>query len=614
MSEKQVRVTFQPQGRTVHVLPGTKLLEAAARAGLTIDTPCGGAGVCGKCRARITGTASAPSEADQNVFSATELREGWRLACQTTLLMDTVVYLPESSLFGSRHQIQVDSHTQRFEEIQPSVRKIYVELPAPSLQDDVPDLPRLEQRVGVVQTEIGLLRRFPTLLREHGFKGTAVLTDSRLIDFEPEDTAGQCYGAAFDIGTTTLVGSLMDLRTGRECAVAARMNPQVRFGDDVLSRIAHAGSSPAGLEALRQAVVAEIHAMLDDLCGTAAIPRELIYEIVFAGNTTMEHLLCGIDPAQLGQIPFVPVFAQGLLQPARDLDIHIHPRGAAYVFPVIGGFVGGDTVAGMLATRLASQDGPVVMVDIGTNGEIVLAHADRLLAASTAAGPAFEGARISCGMRATRGAIEKVVFEEDLHCSVIDNAAPMGLCGSGLIDLCAELLNQGVISVEGRLLPPEELPQHVGKPLRKRVRRNADGEVEVILAEGATNRIALNQRDVRELQLAAAAMRAGLNILLRYAGVEVGEIAQFLIAGGFGSFIRRNHAQRIGLIPPEIDHRRIRYVGNTSLSGARWVLLSMNSRRQAEALARRTKHVELSNHADFAMEFAMAMRFPPNLP
>ena len=302
--------------------------------------------------------------------------------------------------------------------------------------------------------------------------------------------------------------------------------------------------------------------------------------------------------------------------PARELGIPINHRGMAYVFPVVGGFVGGDTVAGMLATQLSSQASPALMVDIGTNGEIVLADDGEIRAASTAAGPAFEGARISCGMRATSGAIEKVVLDDDVRSSVIGNCPAIGLCGSGLIDLVAQLLKHGIVSPAGRLLPPEQLPASLPPALRRRVRTGPDGQGEFLLAEGGGGRadspLTLSQRDVRELQLASGAIRAGIIILLKSAGLKTADLKSVLIAGGFGSFIRRSNAQRIGLLPADIDHSRIHYVGNVSLSGARWALLSREARRSAEQLARQTTHVQLSGDADFQKEFAEAMIFPAN--
>ncbi|HUT59236.1 MAG TPA: ASKHA domain-containing protein [Phycisphaerae bacterium] len=614
-TDRQLRVTFQPQGRSVHVLPGTTILEAAARAGLTIDTPCGGQGTCGKCRVQITQGASEASEADRRALGDRELSAGWRLACQTTVRDDCAVQVPSSSLFASQVQILTEAQ-QAARQVQPAVRKVYVELAAPTLADPAADLKRLEKHPGVgeVKVDLGLLRQLPRLLREADFAGTAVITDRRLIGFEPGDTRSQCLGVAVDLGTTTLVGSLLDLCTGEERGIASAMNPQVRYGDDVLSRIEYCTSQPNGADDLRRAVVGAINELITELCRQAQIDSGHIYEVAVAGNTTMEHLLCGIDVAQLGQVPFAPAYARGLMLPAAELEIGIAPHGAAYVFPVIGGFVGGDTSAGILATRLDELDSPSLMVDIGTNGEIVLCHAGRLWAASTAAGPAFEGARISCGMRAASGAVEKVVFDGELHCSVIADAAPAGICGSGLIDLAAELLRHGVISPEGRLRPPDELPKAVPDALRRRCRTGAGGQAELLLTDPQDARpvspVTLTYRDVRELQLATAAIRAGVTILLQRAGVRTSDLKLVLIAGGFGSFIRRSNAQRIGLLPAELDHQRIHYVGNASLNGARCALVSTSARKRAEQLAQQIEHVELSQAADFQTIFADSMIFP----
>jgi len=612
MSDMQVRVTFQPRGRAVYVLPGTMMLEAAARAGLTIESPCGGTGTCGKCRVQITAGAGRPGQADRDALSEDELDGGWRLACQTMIHDEMVVLIPDSSLFGAAHQILTESGGGGDVDLMPAVRKVFVDLGEPSLADDAADLFRIERQVGRFKTDLDLLRRLPGLVRSGGFKGTAVLGDHHLIDFEPGDTTESCYGLAFDVGTTTVAGVLLDLSGGAELAVASDINPQVSFGDDVLSRIQRASEGRSCLDELRDAILGLVERMIDALCAEAGVARDAIYEIVFAGNTTMEHLLCGVDPSQLGQVPFVPAYARGLDLLAADVGISIHPAARAYVFPVIGGFVGGDTVAGLLATGLADRAGAVLMVDIGTNGEIVLASGGTLWAASTAAGPAFEGARISCGMRASGGAIEKVLIDDDVHLGVIGNVEPIGLCGSGLIDLAAELLQCGVVTSLGRMLSGDDLPDDLPDSLRRRVIVDDAGAAAFILADANEQRepLTLTQKDVREVQLAAGAIRAGINIVLRNAGLTCADLSAVLIAGGFGSFIRRSRAQRIGLLPAHVEHRRIRYVGNASLNGARCALLSMASRRTAEDLARRTTHVELSMDTNFQMEFAEAMIFP----
>jgi uncharacterized 2Fe-2S/4Fe-4S cluster protein (DUF4445 family) len=608
---RQLRVTFEPSGRAVFVLEGTRLLEAAGRAGMTVETPCGGAGTCGKCRVRITAGASEPNTRDAEFFSETELDDGWRLACQTSICGETIVSIPASSRFADRHQILAEAHEQTDDDVLPTIRKQYVKLIPPSLEDDAPDLIRLQETIGPVQADLETMQQLSRQLRDCNWSGTAVLSDHRLMDFEPGDTTAQCYGAAFDIGTTTLVGSLLDLNTGDETAIASAINPQTSLGDDVLSRILYHQSSPEAAAELQQTIIAAVDDLVSQLCTQASVPREQIYELVFTGNTTMEHLLCGLDVKQLGEVPFTPTHGRGLVVPASQLGLSVHRQADAYVFPLIGGFVGGDTVSCIVAARLSQVSGPTLMVDIGTNGEIVLAHNGKLWAASTAAGPAFEGARISCGMRAARGAIEKVVIGDDIAINVIGNVGAVGLCGSGLIDLAAELLNAGIISPMGNLLDGDDLPADLPAELRKRIRSGPDNQPEFLIAHGTQGqRITLTQRDIRELQLGTGAIRAGVNILLKRASLAADDLNAVMIAGGFGSFIRRSMAQRIGLLPDDIPHNRIKYIGNAALNGARWALLSTRVRAEAETAARSVEHVELSQDFEFQSEFAQAMIFP----
>jgi uncharacterized 2Fe-2S/4Fe-4S cluster protein (DUF4445 family) len=611
MTEEQQKIIFEPHGRTVYELQGSRLIEAAAAAGLTLETPCGGAGTCGKCRVRVVKNAAPPVDAEKRHFTKAELEAGWRLACQTQVARtgEMAVEIPEGSLFAGRHQIQVASDTENTADLESGIRKTRVELPVPQLGDDAPDLLRLENAGGPLHAGIEVLRELPEQLRENGFKGTLVTAGEELIGFEAGDTTDRAFAIAIDIGTTTLAGALLDMKDGAERATVSRMNPQVSWDDDVLSRITH-GSTADGLKDLHTAIIDAVNGMTAELCERGGIPADSVYSIAFSGNTTMEHLFCGLSPAQLGQAPFAPAFARGLRQNASELGLRVHPRAVAFVSPVIGGFVGGDTVAGMLATRLEMLEKPALMVDIGTNGEIVLAAEDGIRAASTAAGPAFEGARITCGMRATEGAIEKVLINKKLHLGVIGNTRPAGLCGSGLIDLCAGLLDAGLVTPSGKLLPPEEVPEDTPPEIRDRVQRDGDGGVMFVLGDNSERPVALHAKDIRELQLAAGAIRAGIAILLKQAGLQLADLRHILIAGGFGSFIRRNHAQRIGLLPPEAESHRIRYVGNASLSGAKWMALSARAREEAERLARHTRHVELSRDTEFAMEFAMAMQFP----
>jgi len=614
MHEREVPVTFQPLGRTVYVLDGTRLLEAAAEAGEVLEQPCGGAGVCGKCRLRALAGLGEPTAAERKALTAEELASGWRLACQAAVAGPTTIDVPAASRLSAKAQILVASARGKRVQRNPAVRKVYAEMAPPARGDDRSDVERLAAAAGRFQADCDVLRVLPGRLRAGGFCGTAVISDGRLIDFESGDTTAECFACAVDLGTTTLAAALVDLGTGEDVAVASRVNPQSHLGDDVMSRITHAAKGPEQLTQLQSLVADAVQQCIDDLVATAGIARERIYELAFSGNTTMQQLLCGIDPRSLGEMPYVPTLGPQMLPlPAAELGLHVHPRATAWLMPVIGGFLGGDTVAGVLVTGLAERSRPTLLVDVGTNGEIVLVAGGRLTAASTAAGPAFEGARISCGMRGGSGAIEKVVVDGQLHVNVIDGVAPTGLCGSGLIDAAAELLRHGVLSPEGRLRPPEELGEAVPPDLARRVVTH-DGHISFLLAEASDTAhgqpIVLTQRDLREFQLASGAIRAGIGILLEQAGLKPEDLHEVLIAGGFGNFIRRKNAQRVGLLPGGIDRSRIRYQGNTSLAGARLVSLLQEARREAERLAEATERVDLSTHPDFAMTFAEAMIFP----
>jgi uncharacterized 2Fe-2S/4Fe-4S cluster protein (DUF4445 family) len=553
MREAEVPVTFLPAGRTVYVLAGTRIIEAAAEAGIILDSPCGGEGICGKCRVRLENPSLEPGRAEKIFILPEEIRLGFRLACQTEVHQPMTVFVPETSLVAAKHQILV--HVEK----------------------------------------------------------TAVTAEDRPIGVEQGVAAAGQFAVAFDIGTTTLAAMLLKANMTNERAVVSRLNPQTRFGDDVLSRIFFARENPQGLQILHESIILAINKMIGELCSQAGIKLDEICVLTFSGNTTMQHLLCRVDTSSLGTMPFAPASRFGISYSAGELGLHVHPHGRAYVFPIIGGFVGGDTVAGILATELTNRSGPTLLVDIGTNGEIVLWAGGKLTAASTAAGPAFEGARISCGMRGSAGAIEKVIVDGRLRINVIGNAAPAGLCGSGLIDVAAELLRHKVLSPQGKLLRADQLPEGVLPDLRQRIVLH-NGKLAFLLVpeeESATGKaLVITQWDFRELQLATGAIRAGIGILLNHAGLKPQDLKEVFIAGGFGNFIRRSNAQRIGLLPGRIEHHRIYYRGNTSLAGARLAALSVRARHLAEDIARRSEHVDLSADPDFQDTFAEAMIFP----
>ena len=614
---QELRVTFQPSGRSVFVLPGTILFEAAARAGFLIKNPCGGNGTCGKCKVRITQGAMPPTGACEKTLSADELEKGVRLSCQAKIQSDCIVEIPESSLFENTSQILTSSTGDEIQ-ILPCVTKHHLDMPPPSDTDDRCDLKRIEDALGFsVRVPLSVLRTLPGTLRGNDFKGTAVVCCQQLIAFEPGDTTDTAYGVAFDLGTTTVVGTLLDLTNGHELGVAATMNPQISTGDDVISRIQKARDSQENLGEMHAAINKTMADLIAELTEKSGVSPSSIYEVTVAGNTTMQHIFCGISPASLGEVPFASAFHRGLLYKANQASLDIHPEACLYVFPNIGGFVGGDTVAGLLATTMYDTTDTKLLVDIGTNGEIVLGTGDRFLAASTAAGPAFEGARITNGMRATNGAIEKVVMgEEDIWYNVIGNTRPSGLCGTGLIDLTAELLRLGVIDMTGRVLPKDETPENLPDAIKNRLLER-DGQVDFLIADtnetGTDSEIVLFQKDVRELQLATGAIRAGISILLKTAELTMDDLDEVLLAGAFGNFIRRSNARRIGLLPP-IAKEKIRFVGNAASMGAKAVLLSSQIRDEAEKIATQAEHIDLSLDPEFQMEFGMAMMFPEDLP
>jgi uncharacterized 2Fe-2S/4Fe-4S cluster protein (DUF4445 family) len=614
MQAERIRITFQPSGRTVHVLPGSNLLEAAGRAGIVLQTPCGGKGTCGKCRVRVTPPDACRGKAG-DTLSPGQLAAGHRLACQSRVVADAIVEIPRESLFESRHQI-LESDSGRTTTVSPVIRKRYFELTEPTIEDPRSDLARLRDAVEGTSLLYELLHSLPGFLRGNGWRGTAVIAGDQTIALERGDTSKEVYGVAFDLGTTTIVGTLFDLVTGQQKGVASAMNPQVAFGDDVIARISRVRDNPGNLAEMRHSACGAMNSIVADLSQHAHIAPRQIYEVTVAGNSTMQQILCGLDPAALGEVPFVPVHDCPLTIPTQSLGLSTNPAGQLYVFPQIGGFVGGDTVAGILATRLLDNGESSLLVDIGTNGEIVLVHEGQAYAASTAAGPAFEGARITQGMRATAGAIDKVVIRDDVALATIDDTSPVGICGTALIDVAAELLRLGIVDETGRVLSAKEAPNTLPAVVRDRL-LTTEGETRFVLVRsehaGGDDDICLWQRDIRELQLATGAIRAGINILLRRMGISADDLDRVLLAGAFGNFIRRSNARRIGLLP-QIDCTKIRFIGNAASLGAKLALLSSEERTDTARIAETVEHIDLSLDLAFQMEFAEAMMFPLESP
>ncbi|HPD14272.1 MAG TPA: ASKHA domain-containing protein [Planctomycetota bacterium] len=611
MTTGAIKVTFEPEGKAAFVLPGSLVLEAAARAGIIVETPCGGRGTCGKCRIVVRDGCSPATATERRLLKPRELAGGLRLACQAKLVRETVVTVPDASRFFEQRILT--SGVGGATRLCPAVAKQAVRVPEASLADPRSDVDRALEALGGngLRFSLGAARELPAALRADGRRLTAVLHGGEVLAVEAGDTAARAFGLALDIGTTTVVGSLLDLTTGHEAALAARTNPQVSFGDDVVARITHA-SEGNGLRELQEKVVGCINDIVAEVAARAGIAREAIYEVTTVGNTTMNHLLLGLDPRQIAQMPFAAVVRAAMVVPAAELGIAVHPRARLYAMPNIAGFVGGDTVGVILAANLLACRKPTLAVDIGTNGEMVLGTGRRLIACSTAAGPAFEGARIRFGMRAADGAIEQVRFGRDVETSVIGDARPRGLCGSALVDAIAELLRAGILEPSGRMLGPGELPRKLPQALRRRVVPGERGYDFILAHEAETDLgspILLTQGDIRQVQLAKGAIRAGIEVLKGELGLDDARLDGILLAGGFGNFIRRRNALRIGLLPP-VEHARIHFIGNAALVGAKMVLACADYRAQAEVISRETEYLELGGLPEFQSHFAEAMLFP----
>lgn len=602
MISRKLEVTYQPYDRTTRVPAGTTVFSAAHWIGLPIDSTCGGRGTCGKCKVRILSGKSDPQDADHRQLRPVEVAEGWRLSCQAHIYEDMtcevpqLLRVPKAATMGLGRLVILD----------PNVRKVYLELAEPSLHDQRSDVARLQDALTDeghdMVAGVGVLRTLPFVLRGADFRVTAVLAGEHLVAVEGGNTTDDCYGVAFDVGTTTLVGTLMNLRTGMAASVRSTLNGQAPFGADVISRISHGMNGADAIVELRDAVVATMNAILDELYRETGVGPERTYEAVVVGNVTMLHLLLGVDPSPLSMSPFTPAFMDQLLVEARDVGLHIHPQGFVQTLPALGAYVGADIVAGVLATGVVREDKLRVFVDVGTNGEIVLGSAARALATAAPAGPAFEGSQIRCGMRATVGAIEGVTLGDRVELQVIGgDVAPEGICGSGLVDAVAQLLLAGLLDHSGRLKTRDEIPGH---PLRDRL-IEVDGVRAFLLVDG----VYLTQRDVRELQFAKGSIATGIKILMDILGVTADDLDEVLLAGSFGSYLNPESAKIIGLVPP-VDVDKIIAVGNSAGEGAKIALLSYRERQVAFELPARIEYVELSGRSDFNDSFVAVLGFP----
>ena len=610
----RVLIRFEPDGarpKEVRVPAGATLFDAASWNGIAVDSTCGGHGTCRKCKMRVVEGDVAVSRLDPRAFDPDQLRAGWRLACRARAERDLrvevppLVTRPKAATVGVGRQVI----------LRPGLQKRCVTLTEPTLSDQRTDVERLRDALPDLELRVDLpaIRDLSRAMRtaesdEHVV--TAIVVDDVLVGVEPGDTTGRLFGIAFDLGTTTVVATLLDLATGTPVAVASLLNPQQPFGADVITRISATMMDPDALPRLTALAHQGLDQLAGEVCADGGVDRAEVYEIALAGNATMTHLALGLDPEPLGVAPFVMASRSFDDLVATDLGVAVHPRARAYVFPALGAYVGGDIVAGALASGMDRDRRIRLFIDIGTNCEILLAAGDRLLATAAPAGPAFEGAAIRCGMRAAPGAVEGVkISQDDVVLQVIGDVEPLGLAGSGLVDAVAAMVACGLVDASGRLA----LPDAPGVPpgLADRLQQVGKERVFVLHFRGddPAQSLFLSQRDIRELQFAKAAIATGWMLLLEEQGLTDADVAQVLLAGSFGSYLAPSAAVRIGLVP-DVALMRIVSAGNVAGEGAKMALLSLRERAAARALLEEVHYVELSDRADFNDRFVDRLAFP----
>lgn len=623
-------VIFQPFGRRGYVQAGETLKEASRQLGVDIEGICGEAGTCGKCMVRIEdgffekysvtsskNNLSPLTEAETKFIDENMAAEGYRLVCQARLQGDVVVFVPEESRMGK--QVVRKAATERAIALKPAVKKYYVELKKATLEDTLGDWERLqgelESRYGLTNLTIDYqaLLALQKMVREGDWKVTvSVWMGKEVIKVEP-GRVEKGYGIAIDVGTTTVAGYLCELETGKILATESMMNPQVMYGEDVMSRITYSMVNEDGLEALNQAIIKGINELAGKAAAQAKIKRSDIVDSTIVGNTCMHHLLLNIDPRYIGKAPFPPALHHSLNVKARDLGFKISPGAYIHVLPIEAGFVGADNVGVLIAEEPYRQDSMELIIDIGTNGELILGNRNKLVSCSCATGPAFEGAEIKFGMRAAPGAIEKIEIDRDtreVRFKVIDreewnteatDLGARGICGSGIIDSVPQLYMAGIIDHTGRFR----------KSLNHPRLRLADGKPEFVIAwahETSIGKdIVLCQEDVRNIQLAKAAMYAGARIMMRRLGLD--KLDKVILAGAFGSYIDKVSAACLGLFP-DCDLDNVYAVGNAAGDGARIALLNIDKRVEADEMARKVEYIELTVEPDFEKIFGAAMWIP----
>jgi uncharacterized 2Fe-2S/4Fe-4S cluster protein (DUF4445 family) len=604
-TEKEIYIDMEPVGRRVRIEAGSTLLAGAQKAGVELIAICGGSGTCNSCLVRlVSGELSPPTLVETEALDREEIEAGYRLACQAVPLSNTKIYIPPDSL-TTPQRLQIEGQETDIA-LEPVINTVDLEIDPPNLSDLRADTTRVndalvEQGLEPAEIPLPVLNRLSENLRARDWSVRLVLRRGEIITcLEGKNSP---LGLALDIGTTSLAAYLVDLAGGRTLAKTGAMNPQIAYGEDVISRILFAGSRE-GREKLQTTLIDAVNGLGQGLCEEANVSRERIVEVVAVGNTAMHHLFAGLPVQQLGMAPYVPAVSDPLDLRACEIGVDLAPGAHIYLPSNIAGFVGADHVAVLLANNIGKSSGRVVALDVGTNTEITLVSDGRLLSCSCASGPAFEGAHIHDGMRAAPGAIERVRIEgEKIHLQTIENQPPVGICGSGILDAVSEMLGAGILNNSGSLEKDSPL-----------VRRNHDShnQAEFVLAPSSISAhgrdIIITRKDINEIQLAKAAIRAGIEILLKEAGIGFSELDEFIVAGAFGTYLDIKSTVRTGMFP-SLPVSRFRQVGNAAGMGAKQMLVSAGKRREAVEIAGKVDYIELTIHPDYMDTFLKAMYF-----
>jgi len=616
------KVTFLPSEKTAEVEKGETLLEAAKQANVFINSICGGDGICGKCRLIVKeGEVDSPPT---TLLDRNEIRRGYVLACQAGVQSDLTVKVPPESAVAAEEK-ELDEISIRYRDIgpgriqkvtfkhDPMVKKIHFQIPSPTLDDNLSDLDRIYREIRKktktknMQTGLAIIRELPNLLRKSGWDVTATLgsraNTTEVIQLEPGDTAKKNYGVAVDIGTTTVVGHLVDLNSGVTLEAEATYNSQIKFGEDIIRRIIKAEED--GIEELTEAIRSDINDIIARISSRAKVKLNDITAIICAGNTTMISFLLGLPPENIRREPYIPDATELPPFRAAQVGIKINGRGLLYCVPGRAGFVGGDITAGVLVSGMNRSDELSLFVDIGTNGEIVVGNRDWLLACSCSAGPAFEGSGVTSGTRAATGAIDKFTIKDTdkFEYRTIGGLPPIGVCGSGLLDVVAELFRAKYLGRDGRF----DLSKKTDRI------RQSDEDIEFVIvpaAESATKKdIVITQADIDNLIRAKAAVYAGISVLLNAVKIPAEQVENIFISGGFGSYLNIRQALCIGLLP-DLPTGKIHFIGNGSVRGAKTILISQEAHREVHQIAKMMTYFELSTDNNFMEEFTSAQFLP----